>query len=84
MNFFDKFEEMLEKYNTKILIYNLLNVEYNIDNNNKSLTIAPSEGFLIFRIISRYILWRIQLSNIMLWSFKTTNEMFIWKKNTIV
>jgi hypothetical protein len=56
MNFFDKFEEMLEKYNTKILIYNLLNVEYNIDNNNKSLTIAPSEGFLIFRIISRYIL----------------------------
>jgi hypothetical protein len=43
--FFENFEEMLEKYNTKTLIYNLLDVEYIISKNNISLTITPSEAF---------------------------------------
>ncbi len=41
----DKFEKMLKENNANILIHNLLDVEQIVDSNNKSLTIAPSEGF---------------------------------------
>jgi hypothetical protein len=36
---------MLEKDNTNTLIHNLLDAKQIINDNNKSLTIAPSEGF---------------------------------------
>jgi hypothetical protein len=36
---------MLEKDNTNTLIHNLLYAKQIINDNNKSLTIAPSEGF---------------------------------------
>jgi hypothetical protein len=45
MNFFWQIRRNAREIQHKKLIYNLLDVEYNIDNNNKSLTIAPSEGF---------------------------------------
>ncbi len=41
----NKFKEMLEKDNTNTLIHNLLDAKQIINDNNKSLTIAPSEGF---------------------------------------
>jgi hypothetical protein len=40
-----KFKEILEKNNTNTLIHNLLDVEQFVNDNNKSLTITPSEGF---------------------------------------
>jgi hypothetical protein len=43
--FFDKFEKMLKKHNTKTLKYNLI-----INNNNKSLTITPNEDFLFKKL----------------------------------
>jgi hypothetical protein len=40
-----KFKEILQEDNTNILIHNLLDVEQFVNDNNKSLTITPSEGF---------------------------------------
>jgi hypothetical protein len=52
----DKFEKMLEEKNTNTLLHNLLDVEQIVDNNNKSLTIAPSEVFDLWAYFKTHIL----------------------------
>jgi hypothetical protein len=46
--FFDKLKKILEEDNTNTFIHNFLDVEHIVDNNNKSLTITPNEGFQPF------------------------------------
>jgi len=48
--FFYEFEKILEEENKNTFIHNFLDVEHIVRNNNKSLTIAPNEGFQLLRL----------------------------------
>jgi hypothetical protein len=52
----NKFEEMLEKDNTNTLIHNLLDAKQIANDNNKSLTITPSEGFQLLGLFKIHFL----------------------------
>jgi hypothetical protein len=79
---YDKFEKILEEDNTNTFIHNFLDVEHIVDNNIKSLTIAPNEGFQPLRLFQDTYSKECYFPILFFGHSRPPFEMFISKNNT--